>query len=123
MRSSGFDPSRAVDPSARYQRSDADDAHGAVLNPVGPPICCSTTTSPPSTSTSAAANGAVTTSAYCTWTRARDGTSIGVDLASPSLGTTRTVPVTARSPGLAMTTVPSATRPSTPSGLDVAPGQ
>src|SRR5688572_18996920 len=123
MRSSGLAPSRAVEPSARYHRSDADDAHGAVLKPCGPLICCSTATSPPSNSTRAAAYGAATTSARRADARARAGTSSGTTLASPSLGTTRIVPFSGRSLGFATWTMASATTPSVPSARDVPPAQ
>ncbi|TMK87131.1 MAG: hypothetical protein E6G57_11220 [Actinobacteria bacterium] len=59
-----------VDPSAKYQLSDADDAHPVTLAPSGPPTPTSAAAAPPSSSTVAATNGAFTVS----WARntARD---------------------------------------------------
>ena len=47
--------SRPVEPSAKYQRSDDDEAQGDTENPAGPTTTSSAAAWPPSISTSAAA--------------------------------------------------------------------
>jgi hypothetical protein len=54
-RASTMVASRLVEPSAKYHRSDAADAHGDALAPRAPVTVCSTTPWPPSRSTMAAA--------------------------------------------------------------------
>src|SRR3954447_1395056 len=111
--------SRSVDPVARYQWSDAADAHGARELPDGPLTNCSTAPPPPLKSTRAATWGAWMWSASLT--TARDMASIvnGTATGWPASGTSVSVAASGASVGLAMVTKPSAT----PLGAAVAPGQ
>ena len=54
--------SLVVEPSAKYQWSDADEAHGVAESPSGPTTATSAAAAPPSSSMVAATNGAFTTS-------------------------------------------------------------
>src|SRR4051812_25123332 len=61
--------SRSVDPRAKYQCADADEAHGVLDQPTFPITLSSTPAPPPSRSTMAPTAGACTTSARLTVVR------------------------------------------------------
>src|SRR5437868_3768937 len=98
--------SRSVDPVAKYQWSEAVDAHGVADQPDGPVMASSTAAPPPSRSTTAASADAGTTSGSATNARDRPFTGIDSVFGAPVLGTAVTRAVNGLSVGFRMVTRP-----------------